>query len=133
MLHPFPHEVGPGEPLVEARNVTCGYDGQAVLSDLSLRIMPGDFVGLLGPSGSGKTTLLRAILGAVELYQGQILVHGTPHHPKEAPAGIRTPARDHRLELSCYGGGGSVDGTHHGQSLPPLAQRPRQTPGLRDA
>ncbi len=78
MLHPFPHEVGPGEPLVEARNVTCGYDGQAVLSDLSLRIMPGDFVGLLGPSGSGKTTLLRAILGAVELYQGQILVHGTP-------------------------------------------------------
>ena len=76
MLHPFPHEHGPGEPVVELNGITCGYDGQPVLSDVSLSIMPGDFIGLLGPSGSGKTTLLRAILGAVDVYRGQVIVEG---------------------------------------------------------
>ena len=76
MLHPTPHEHGPREPIVDLRDVTCGYDGLPVLSDVSLSMAPGDFVGLLGPSGSGKTTLLRAILGAVDLYRGQVLVNG---------------------------------------------------------
>ena len=76
MLHPFPHEHGPTEPIIELKHVICGYDGQPVLSDVSLSIMTGDFVGLLGPSGSGKTTLLRAVLGAVDLYGGQVMVNG---------------------------------------------------------
>ena len=53
MLHPMPHTIGTGEPIVKINNVTCGYEKQRVLSDVSLDIMPGDFVGLLGPSGSG--------------------------------------------------------------------------------
>ena len=76
MLHPFPHEHGPGAPIVELKGVTCGYEGQPVLSDVSLSIKSGDFVGLLGPSGSGKTTLLRSILGAVDLYRGEVMVDG---------------------------------------------------------
>ncbi len=76
MLHPIPHERADGQPVVELKNVTCGYNGQPVLDDLSLSIMPGDFVGLLGPSGSGKTTLLRTILGAVPIMAGQVMVHG---------------------------------------------------------
>ena len=47
-----------------------------MLSEVSLSIKAGDFVGLLGPSGSGKTTLLRSILGAVDLYRGEVLVEG---------------------------------------------------------
>ena len=76
MLHPFPHEHGAGGPIVELKGLTCGYEGAPVLSDVSLSVMPGDFVGLMGPSGSGKTTLLRAILGAVTVYQGQVWVYG---------------------------------------------------------
>ena len=38
--------------------------------------MRGDFLGLLGPSGSGKTTLLRSMLGAVDVYEGEVLVDG---------------------------------------------------------
>ena len=79
MLHPMPHQSGPGgpgEPIVEIKAVTCGYEKQRVLTDVSLTIMPGDFVGLLGPSGSGKTTLLRTVLGAVDLYEGEVLVNG---------------------------------------------------------
>ena len=76
MLHPLPHERMPGNPIVQFRGVYCGYDKQEVLSDVTLDIMQGDFVGLLGPSGSGKTTLLRTLLGAVNVYQGEVLVEG---------------------------------------------------------
>ncbi len=87
MLHPFPHHRGSGQPIVEFQGVSAGYDGQVVLSDVDLRIMPGDFVGFLGPSGSGKTTLLRTILGAARVYQGQARVHGQKVAGKRTRAG----------------------------------------------
>lgn len=76
MLHTQPHEFEDERPAVELRDVTCGYDGSPVLQGANLRIMRGDFVGLLGPSGSGKTTLLRSILGAVDILSGDIFVDG---------------------------------------------------------
>ena len=90
MLHPMPHQSGPGgpgEPIVEIKAVTCGYEKQRVLTDVSLTIMPGDFVGLLGPSGSGKTTLLRTVLGAVDLYEGEVLVNGVATTKKRPRVG----------------------------------------------
>lgn len=87
MLHPFPHQSAAGEPLVELREVTSGYDRQPVLLDVSLRVMPGDFVGLLGPSGSGKTTLLRVILGAVDIFHGQVKVNGVATTQKRPRTG----------------------------------------------
>ncbi len=90
MLHPMPHQSGPGgpgEPIVEIKAVTCGYEKQQVLTDVSLTIMPGDFVGLLGPSGSGKTTLLRTVLGAVDLYEGEVLVNGVATAKKRPRVG----------------------------------------------
>ena len=76
MLHPLPHQRMSGDPIVQLQGISCGYEKQEVLSDVSLDIMQGDFVGLLGPSGSGKTTLLRTVLGAVDVYRGQVLVEG---------------------------------------------------------
>ena len=76
MLHPIPHTHEHGEPIVQLRGVTCGYDGAPTLSDLHLEIRRGEFVGLLGPSGSGKTTILRTILRAVDIYSGEVLVDG---------------------------------------------------------
>ena len=76
MLHPLPHEHVRGIPLVEINGLSCGYEKQKVLQGINLQIMQGDFVGLLGPSGSGKTTLLRSMLGAVDVYEGEVLVNG---------------------------------------------------------
>jgi zinc/manganese transport system ATP-binding protein len=78
MLHPLPHDTAESGPLIEFRDVTCGYDGSPAVSDVNLTITTGDFVGLVGPSGAGKTTLLRAVLAAVDIYRGQVLVGGRP-------------------------------------------------------
>ena len=76
MLHPSPHKYEHHEPVVELRSVTCGNGGVAVVEHADLKIARGDFVGLLGPRGSGKTTLLKSILGAADVYEGEVLVNG---------------------------------------------------------
>lgn len=78
MLHPIPHQPNHSDPIIEIKTLSCGYGGAPVLSNVTLDIYPGDFVGFLGPSGSGKTTLLRAILGSTNIYNGEILIDGIP-------------------------------------------------------
>ena len=63
-------------PIVELRNVSSGYPEHVVLSDISLTINEGSFIGLLGPSGSGKSTLLKTILGTVPIFRGEVLIDG---------------------------------------------------------
>jgi zinc/manganese transport system ATP-binding protein/zinc transport system ATP-binding protein len=87
LLHPYPHETDQAAAAIELRGVTCGYDGQAALHNVDLTIMAGDFVGLVGPSGAGKTTMLRSMLGAVDIYSGQVLVHGRPLGRGQSQAG----------------------------------------------
>jgi ABC-type Mn2+/Zn2+ transport system ATPase subunit len=60
------------DALVSMRRVSCAYGADAVLSDASMVIERGDFIGIVGPSGSGKTTLLRSILGTVKPCSGVV-------------------------------------------------------------
>lgn len=53
-------------------SVTLGYRGKATLSNISLTIRRGDFLGLVGPNGAGKTTLLRCILGGLTPQSGAV-------------------------------------------------------------
>ncbi|MBA1146312.1 ATP-binding cassette domain-containing protein [Ectothiorhodospiraceae bacterium WFHF3C12] len=59
-----------GRKVVEARNITHGYDGKPLIRDFSIRIMRGDRIGLIGNNGVGKTTLLRILLGQLQPDQG---------------------------------------------------------------
>lgn len=58
--------------LLEVENVTVRYGAKTVLSQVSLRVEPGEIVTIVGPNGSGKTSLLRAIIGAVKPFTGQV-------------------------------------------------------------
>jgi zinc/manganese transport system ATP-binding protein len=58
--------------------VSIALNGKAILSDVSLAITQGQFIGLLGPNGAGKTTLLRALLGLIRPVSGSIKVLGKP-------------------------------------------------------
>ena len=45
------------------QNLCVGYDGKAVLQDLSFEISAGDYLCIVGENGSGKRTLRKTILG----------------------------------------------------------------------
>ncbi|NQW63421.1 MAG: FHA domain-containing protein [Deltaproteobacteria bacterium] len=47
-----------------------------IVDEVSLTMLPGEFVGLMGPSGAGKTTLLQAINGYKRPSQGTVFVNG---------------------------------------------------------
>lgn len=64
------------KPLVEIKNLCKSYDGIPILKDVSLSILPGEFLTFLGPSGCGKTTLLRLISGFEESLPGTVYLDG---------------------------------------------------------
>ncbi len=66
---PVPGGGSDGEPLLELESVSRVYGEEVkvyALRDVSLRIMPGDFMSIVGPSGSGKSTML-GLLGVLDL------------------------------------------------------------------
>ena len=58
--------------LIEARRLTLGYGGSAVLRDVSFAIERGEIVTIVGPNGSGKSSLLRALIGALPPASGKV-------------------------------------------------------------
>lgn len=63
-------------PLLVLEHLTKSFDSTEVIRDISLSVMPGEFVTLLGPSGCGKTTTLRIIAGLTAPDSGRVLLGG---------------------------------------------------------
>ncbi|MBQ6125702.1 MAG: ABC transporter ATP-binding protein [Erysipelotrichaceae bacterium] len=64
---------------IEFRNVSFKYSSEAeknVLSDINLKIEPGELIGILGPTGSSKTTLVQLIPRLYDTSEGEVLVGG---------------------------------------------------------
>ena len=65
------------KPLIELQNVTAGYDGKPVLKEVSLKVYPNDFIGVIGPNGGGKTTLIKVILQLIKPMKGKVILNTT--------------------------------------------------------
>ena len=59
--------------LLTVKNLSVGYDGQPVVSDLNFSVNSGDYLCIVGENGSGKTTLMKTLLGLREPLSGQII------------------------------------------------------------
>lgn len=62
--------------LLELQNVSKHFGKLAALSNVSLEVERGEFVGLVGPNGSGKTTLFNVVSGFYSPSGGKVYYNG---------------------------------------------------------
>lgn len=62
--------------LLQLDAVSSGYGRTPVLTNVSMRVEPGEIVALIGANGAGKSTLINTIVGAVALSSGDIHLDG---------------------------------------------------------
>src|SRR5947199_3646947 len=68
----------PGEVLLEARGLSCGYGQMSVVRGLDLPVVAGEVAALIGPNGAGKTTTLLTLAGGLPAISGEVLWKGEP-------------------------------------------------------
>jgi zinc/manganese transport system ATP-binding protein len=89
--------------VIEFDHATVGIGSRTVLSDISIAIKSGEFVGVLGPNGAGKTTLMRTILGLIEPSAGTVQVFGKPPRRGHPAIGCVPQQRSVRSDLRMRG------------------------------
>ena len=80
---------------LEVEAVSVEFAGLRALDGVSLRLEPGEILGLIGPYGSGKTTLINVISGQIAPLVGVLLtghaqrgLHGLPPRVRQALQGL---------------------------------------------
>ena len=95
-------------PIFEIKDISKSFNGRPVLKKLSLKVFPGECVGILGPNGCGKTTLFSMCIGELSADNGKIFLKNKPIH--EIPIHLRAreglgylPQSRSLFNLSTYG------------------------------
>jgi branched-chain amino acid transport system ATP-binding protein len=60
-----------------ANGLTGGYGGVNIIEDCSFNVDRGEIVSILGPNGAGKSTAMKAMLGILNLKNGDVNLDGT--------------------------------------------------------
>lgn len=77
------------KPLVEMKNISISFGGVDAVDNVSVKLFPGEVVGLLGHNGAGKSTLIKILSGAYQSNSGEIYIDEkkvsitNPRHAKE--------------------------------------------------
>ena len=61
--------------IFEIKDISKSFDGRPILKKLSLKVFPGECVGILGPNGCGKTTLFSMCIGEQNVEGGKIYLN----------------------------------------------------------
>lgn len=69
-------EGNPLECVLEIRNLNVVRGNERVIRDGNLKIIRGDYVGVVGPNGGGKSTLLQTIFNFIPRESGEIFIFG---------------------------------------------------------
>ncbi len=66
-----------GTEVIEAMDVSKGYDDRLLYEGLNFKLPPAGIVGIIGPNGAGKTTLFRMIMGEEKPDNGNFKIGDT--------------------------------------------------------
>jgi ATPase subunit of ABC transporter with duplicated ATPase domains len=98
-LTPAGHHLGSPIIVITATDLELRAGSRTLLSGATLRVQPGDRIGLVGRNGAGKTTTLRVLAGQCPPYAGQVRHTGElgylPQDPREGDLSV--VARDRVL------------------------------------
>jgi fructose transport system ATP-binding protein len=87
-----------GEPVLQARGLVKRYGQVVALAGTDFDLYPGEILAVIGDNGAGKSTLIKALSGALQPDEGEILLAGERVHfrsPRDARrAGIETVYQD---------------------------------------
>lgn len=66
-------------PVIEMRDISITFGSVRALSEVSVRLYPGEVHALMGENGAGKSTLIKALTGVYTIDSGTVLVGGQEH------------------------------------------------------
>ena len=95
------------KPIFEVKDISKSFDGRPILKKLSLKVFPGQCVGILGPNGCGKTTLFSMCIGEQNVDAGKIYLNGksieeTPIHLRSKEGLGYLPQQRSVFDMSVY-------------------------------
>jgi peptide/nickel transport system ATP-binding protein len=112
---PAPRSADAGTALIELDHVSKSFPGGGLfrrraptlaVDDVSLKVRPGEFLGIVGESGSGKSTVAKLILGLETPTAGRVLIDGNdtrdddPAHRRARIATVQMVFQDPQSALN---------------------------------
>ena len=74
---PIPNGPRLGSNVIDAVNVSKGFEDKLLYSDLNFKLPPAGIVGVIGPNGAGKTTIFKMIMDELQPDSGEFAVGET--------------------------------------------------------
>mgnify|MGYP003322871975 CR=1 FL=1 len=85
-----------------ATNLTGGYGGVNIIEECSFNVDRGEIVSILGPNGAGKSTAMRAMLGILDLKDGNVIIELYPNLSPQSVKRFKTLIQNKKYDGSAF-------------------------------